>query len=330
MCEDAPKPSVGPNDVLIRLKAASLNHLDIWIRSGARERNIPLPHIGGSDGAGVIAEIGGAVQGIKPGDSVLISPGISCGMCAMCVGGRDNLCTAYRVLGTREDGTNAELVKVPALNVLPIPDGMSYEEAAAVPLVFLTAWHMLVGLAGLRVGETVLVHGAGSGVGSAAIQIGKMLGARVIATAGSDEKLAKAGDLGADEGINYREHDFVERVRQLTDKRGVDVVFEHIGGEVFEKSLLVVAKGGRLVTCGATTDYVGKVDLRYIYSRHIAIFGSYMGTKRELVDVLKFFGGPAPRLRPVVDSVFPLSKAAEAQRRMEERKQFGKMVLEIA
>src|SRR5712692_5389149 len=325
--EEAPKPAPGPNEVLLQIRVAGLNHLDIWVRNGARERKIPLPHIPGSDASGVVAEDGSGVDHIKPGDSVLISPGISCGHCVLCLGGRDNICQSYHLLGTLEDGTYAEFTKIPAVNAVPIPAGMDFIQAAAVPLVFLTAWHMLVTLAQLRNGESVLVHGAGSGVGSAAIQIAKLHGARVIATAGSDEKLAKAKELSADELINYREKDFVDEVRRLTEKRGVDVVFEHVGGEVFEKSITVLTKGGRLVTCGATTEYRGTVDLRYVYSRHLTIHGSYLGTKRELHEVLKFF--ESGKLRPVIDKIFPLAEAAEAQRRMEERKNFGKIVLRV-
>jgi len=329
--EEAPTPTIGPNEVLLHLKAAALNHLDIWVRSGARERNIPLPHIPGSDGAGIIAEVGSAVKKYKPHDRVLISPGLSCGKCKQCLEGRDNLCRDYRVLGVREDGTYAEGVKLPEANVLPIPDGLEFTEAAAIPLVFLTAWHMLVTLAKIQQGETVLVHGAGSGVGSAAIQIAKMFGTRVITTAGSNEKLARGKSLGADDLINYREHDFVEEIKRLTDKRGADVVFEHIGGEVLEKSITIMAKGGRLVTCGATTQYSANLDIRYVYSRHLTIYGSWMGGKPELPEVLKFFeGGAAKRkLHPVIDSVFPLSQAADAHRRVEERKNIGKVVLSI-
>jgi len=333
--EDAPTPTIGPNDVLVHLKAAALNHLDIWVRSGARERNIPLPHIPGSDGAGVLAEVGAAIDFLKPDDKVLISPGISCGRCQMCFGGRDNFCKDYYVLGTKEDGTYAEFVRLPATNVVPIPpeSGLDFNQAAAVPLVFLTAWHMLVTLAKVQRGETVLVHGAGSGVGSAGIQIAKLFGARVITTAGADEKLIKAKQLGADELINYRDKDFVEEVKRITEKRGVGVVFEHIGGAVFEKSITVLAKGGRLVTCGATTEYVAKLDIRYVYSRHQTIHGSWMGSKNELIEVLKFFQAKDEnshsRLRPVIDRVFPLANAADAQRYLEERKNFGKVVLEI-
>jgi len=333
--EDAPRPAIQPNGLLLRLEAAALNHLDVFVRSGARERDIPLPHIPGSDGAGVIAEVGTAVEACRVGDKVLISPGISCGHCIECSNGRDNFCRSYHVLGTKENGTYAEYVAIPAANVVPIPEGLTFEEAAAVPLVFLTAWHMLVTLANIRSGETVLVHGAGSGVGSAAIQIAKLFGAHVITTAGSEEKLAKATALGADELINYRENDFVDEVKRLTGKRGVDIVFEHIGGDVFRKSLTVVTKGGRLVTCGSTTDFSTDIDLRYIYSRHQTIFGSWMGTRPELREVLKYFtpgvGNNAGRqLRPVIDSIFPLAQAAEAQSHMEDRKNFGKIVLKIS
>ena len=328
--EDAPRPTPGPNDVIVELKAAALNHLDLWVRSGAREKNIPLPHIPGSDGSGIIAEVGSAIGYISTGDRVLISPGISCGHCPMCLGGRDNLCKDYHVLGTRENGTYAQFVKLPSTNVLPIPEGLDFNQAAAVPLVFLTAWHMLVTLARVRAGETVLVHGAGSGVGSAAIQIAKFFGAHIVTTAGSPEKLAMAKELGANETINYREKDFVEEIRRLTEKRGVDVVFEHIGGEIFEKSVTVMAKGARLVTCGATGEFVARLDIRYVYSRHQTIYGSWMGSKAEMVEVMKFFRKDASyRFKPVVDKVFPLSEAAEAQKRMESRKNFGKIVLAI-
>jgi NADPH:quinone reductase-like Zn-dependent oxidoreductase len=325
--EEAPMPPIGSSDVLLQLKAAALNHLDIWVRSGQRERSIPLPHIPGSDGAGIIAEVGKEVKHFKVGDRVLISPGLSCGHCDQCLNGTDNLCRDYRVLGVRDDGTYAEYVKLPAENVVPIPSGLDFHEATAIPLVSLTAWHMLVTLAKTQSGETVLVHGAGSGVGSMAIQIAKLFGTRVITTAGSAEKLSKAKELGADELINYKEKDFVEEVKRLTDKRGVDVVFEHIGGEVFEKSITVLTKGGRLVTCGATTQYNCNVDIRYVYSRHQTIYGSWMGGKPELTEVLKHFS--PDKLKPVVDSVFPLAQAAEAQRRMEERKNFGKIVLKL-
>lgn len=325
---DAPEPDTGDGDILIRLKAAALNHLDLWVRSGERERNIPLPHILGSDGAGTVARTGSAVRSFKEGDAVLISPGLSCGRCERCRRGEDNFCREYRVLGVRDPGTYAEYIRLPEANVARIPQGLSFTEAAAVPLVFLTAWHMLVTLARLREGETVLVQGAGSGVGSAAIQIAKHMRARVLTTAGSEEKLQKALRLGADAVINYRESDFTEEVKRLTEKRGVDVVFEHVGGEVLARSLTVLGRGGRLVTCGSSDKFLVTVDVRYIFSRQQAIYGSWMGGKPELLEVLKHFG-PAGTLRPVVDSVFPLREASRAHERLESRKNFGKVVLEI-
>jgi NADPH:quinone reductase-like Zn-dependent oxidoreductase len=325
--EQPAQPTAGPGEVIVNLKAAALNHLDLWVRSGARERNIPLPHIPGSDGAGVLAEVGRGAEYLREGEKVLISPGISCGHCKHCIGGSDNLCRSYHVLGTTDDGTYAEFVKVPAANVVPIPEGMDFNQAASVPLVFLTAWHMLVTLAKIRPGEFVLVHSAGSGVGIAGIQIAHLFGARIIATAGTEKKLLKAKDLGAEHLINYNEKDFVEEVRRITEKQGVDAVFEHNGGELFEKSIQIITKGGRIVTCGATSDYQAKLDLRYVYSRHIAVHGSFLGTKKELLDVLQFF--PSGDLKPVIDSVFPLRDAADAQKKMEERKHFGKIVLSI-
>ena len=325
--EEASMPIIGPHDVLIRLKAASLNHLDLWVRSGERERNILLPHIPGSDGAGIVDAIGNDVTDVKAGQRVLISPGLSCGTCPACIEGHENMCLSYRVLGTRENGTYAEFVALPSINVVLIPDGIEFSQAAAIPVVFITAWHMLVTLARLQPKETVLIHGAGSGVGSAAIQIAKMIGAHIITTAGNAEKLKKGKELGADDLINYREQDLVEEVRRITQKQGVDIVFEHVGGEVFEQSIKVLRRGGRLVTCGATTAYSAQIDLRYVYARHLSLLGSWMGWKKELLEVLKFF--KEGKLHPVIDRVYPLADAAEAHRRMERREHFGKIVLKI-
>jgi NADPH:quinone reductase-like Zn-dependent oxidoreductase len=325
-----PRPIPGPGQVRVRLHAAALNHLDIFLRSGERERDIPLLYIFGCDGVGIVDETGEGVSVHHPGDRVAISPGISCGTCSACSTNRDTFCRSYHVLGTRENGTYAEYVCVPAANLVRLTDRLSFLEGAAVPLVFLTAWHMLVSRAEIAAGETVLVHGAGSGVGSAAIQIAKLHGAFVIATAGADDKLLKAKELGADETINYKEKNFVDEVRALTGKRGIDVVFEHTGGEVFAKSVTVLGRGGRLVTCGSTTDYMANVDVRYVYSRQQTLMGSWMGWKHELEHVMKLFDAPDGRkLNPVIDSVFPLSKAADAHRRMESRLTFGKIVLEI-
>ncbi len=328
--DTAPDPAPKPGEVRVRLKAAALNHLDLFLRGGEREKNIPLPHIPGCDGAGLVDMVGEGVTSFVQGDRVFISPGMSCGTCSACTGNRETFCPSYHVLGTRENGTYAEYVCVPASNLGFLTEKLSFTEGAAVPLVFLAAWHMLVTRAEVRAGETVLVQGAGSGVGSAAIQIALLHGARVIATAGSDEQLSKAKALGADEVINYRSADFVKEVRTLTGRKGVDVIFEHTGGEVFARSVTALGRAGRLVTCGSTTDYMANVDVRYIYSRQQSILGSWMGWRHELDHVMKLFDAPDGRkLRPVIDSVFPLREAADAHRRMAERKNFGKIVLDI-
>ena len=322
---DAPEPQISANEVLVRVRAVALNHLDLWVRKGLPGINIPLPHIPGSDVAGEIAEVGALVTNVKPGDSVLLAPGVSCGQCTACLAGADNQCRRYTNLGYMIDGGCAEYVKAPAVNAIAIPGGLSFEEAAAVPLVFLTAWHMLVGRAAVQAGEDVLVLGAGSGVGSAAIQIAKLLGARVITTTSSEAKKKKARELGADEVIDYNRDDVQTEVRRLTGKRGVDVVVEHVGTTTWESSVLCLATGGRLVTCGATTGYDAKVDIRYLFSRHLSLLGSYMGSKAELHTVLKFIG--QRRLRAVIDRVMPMADCRRAHEVLERREQFGKIAL---
>src|SRR5436853_199424 len=322
---DCPQPEIESNEVLVRIKACALNHLDIWIRRGLPGLKLKMPHILGADIAGTVEAVGSLVRNTKPGDEVLLSPSLSCMHCEYCLSGRDNLCAQYDMLGLRSPGGYAEMVKCPSVNVLPKPANLTFEEAASVPLVFLTAWHMLVGRVDLRPGEIVLVHAAGSGVGIAAIQIGKLLGARVIATASTKEKLDKAAHLGADDLINYSEHDFLDEIKRLTNKRGVDVVFEHTGEATWEKSVRSLVRGGRLVTCGATSGHNGNLDIRYLFSKQIALFGSYMGGKPELLEVLKHF--ESGRLKPVVDRVLPLEAAAEAQKALENRALFGKVVL---
>ncbi len=323
--EDAPDPRMNAAEVLVRVRACAMNHLDVWLRGGYPGRQIPLPRIIGSDVAGEVVETGQLATNVKAGQRVLIAPGLSCGLCQQCLQGRDNLCRVYNILGVLRDGGYAELVCVPAVNVIPIPDDLAFDEAAAVPLVFLTAWHMLLDRAQLRAGETVLVLGAGSGVGSAAIQIAKRFHARVLATAGSDEKLAKARELGADELINHSSQDIHEQVKRLTDKRGADVVFEHVGAATWDKSMMSLAPGGRLVTCGATTGADAHVELRYLFGRQLSVLGSFMGSKAELLQVLKFVF--SRQLRPVIDAAFPLAEVREAHRRMERRELFGKILL---
>lgn len=324
---DVPEPTIGPDEVLVRVRACALNHLDIWIRRGLPGISIPMPHILGSDIAGEVAQVGKDVTGIKPGEKIVLSPGICCGHCEQCAAGKDSQCREYTLFGYMVPGGYAEYVKAPAVNVIPALPHLSHEEAAAIPLVFVTAWHMLITRAGLKPAEEVLVLGAGSGVGSAAIQIAKAAGARVIATGGTDEKLAKARELGADETILHSKSDIAAEVKRLTDRRGVDIVFEHVGQATWEKSIRSLAVGGRLVTCGATTGFEGKIDIRYLFSRQISILGSYMGSKAELLSVMKLVERRA--VKPVLDKVFPLAEAAEAHRRLEHREQFGKIVLRV-
>ncbi|HXW57750.1 MAG TPA: zinc-binding dehydrogenase [Candidatus Cybelea sp.] len=321
------EPVIGANEVLIRVRACALNHLDLWVRGGLPGISIPLPHILGSDISGEVAKVGANAADVRLGQKVLLSPGISCGHCPQCLAGNHSACPEYTLFGYMVDGGYAEYVKAPSVNVLSMPQNLSYVEAAAVPLVFLTAWHMLITRAGLKPSEEVLVLGAGSGVGSAAIQIAKRIGARVIATAGSEEKLAKARELGADETILHAKQDIATEVKRMTNRRGVDVVFEHVGQATWEQSLRSLAVGGRLVTCGATTGFQGKIDIRFLFTRQLSILGSYMGGKAELFPVLELVGRGA--LKPVIDTTMPLAEAAKAHRRLEHREQFGKVVLEV-
>ena len=324
---ERPEPEMGPEEVLIRVRACALNHLDLWVRRGMPGIAIPMPHIPGSDIAGEVARVGANVVGVKAGERVLLSPGISCGQCVHCLKGNDNFCRQYTLFGYRVDGGYAEYVRSPAVNAIPIPAKLGFEEAAALSLVFLTAWHMLITRAQLKPDETVLVLGAGSGVGSAAIQIAKVAGARVIATAGSELKLQKAKELGADDVFLHTIKHWSREVKRLTERRGVDVVVEHVGEATWQESLASLAVGGRLVTCGATTGYDGRIDLRYLFSRHLSILGSYMGSKAELYSVLDLVNRGL--VKPVIDTVMPLEKASDAHARLEKREQFGKIVLRV-
>ena len=318
-------PTIQSNEVLVEVKACALNHLDVWARGGLPGIDIPLPHILGNDIAGVVRDVGDLVSWVKAGDEVMLQPGVSCGHCADCLAGRDNLCRDYDILGYRRDGGYAELVAAPGVNVIPKPKNLSWEEAAALPLVTVTAWHMLVSRAAVQPGEDVLIHAAGSGVGSIGIQVAKLRGARVIATASTDEKLAKAKELGADEVVNYSREDWPKKVKRLTGKRGVDVVFEHTGAATWPGSIASLKTNGRLVTCGATSGFAATTDLRQVFYRHITILGSFMGSKVELLEAMKFI--ESGRIRAIVDQVLPLSEARRAHELMEDRAQFGKLVL---
>ena len=320
--EEIPDPKPRAGEVLVRVRGCALNHLDVFLRRGIP--GVPLPHVVGSDVAGEV--VASTVPSIPEGLRVMVQPGLSCGRCSACLSGQDNLCATYDVLRYRSEGGYAELVTVPAVNVIPLPDAIGFREAAAFPLTFLTAWHMLITRAGLRAGETVLVLAAGSGVGQAAIQVARLHGARVIATAGTEAKRARARELGAEEAIDHYTQDVSAEVRRLTSRRGVDVVCEHVGEATWVPALKSVAKDGRLVTCGATTGAQVSLDLRHLFTKQLSIIGSYMGTKGELLHVASlFFEG---RLHPVIDRVYPLAAAAAAQARLEAKAHFGKLVLE--
>jgi len=317
----------GPRQVRVRVRAVALNHLDLWGRRGLPNVKYVYPHRLGADIVGEIEAIGPGAIGCAVGQKVVVSPGISCGVCAACLSGRDNFCPRYRIFGENTQGGYARHVNVPDANVLPFPEPLSFAEAAAIPLVFLTAWQMVVTHGAVAPGDTVLVQAAGSGVSSAAIQIAKLHGARVFATAGGEEKVARAKALGADEAFDYTQKDFVAECKRLTDKRGVDVVVEHVGGEVFAKSVLAARWGGKVVTCGATAGFAPAIDLRQIFFRQVQVIGSTMGSKGTMHRVLSLVA--ERRLRPVIDRVMPLWEAAEAHRILEERRAFGKVVLEV-
>lgn len=324
--EERPVPEPGPGEVLVRVEAAALNHLDLWVRQGIPGVRYPLPLVPGCDLSGVVERVGPGVESIEPGLAMVAAPGVSCGRCGECASGQDQLCRHYGILGETRDGGCQEYVCLPAANVLPRPANCSAAEAAAVPLVFLTAWHMLVARARVRPGQDVLIHAAGGGVSTAAIQVAKLHGCRVFATAGSDAKLERARPLGIDAGWNHRRQDWLAEVRAATGKRGVDVVIDHVGAETFERSVAALATGGCLVTCGTTSGADITLNYRRVFFKNLSILGSTMGSRGELHTVLSHVA--AGRLRPVVDRVLPLAQAADAHRALAAREVVGKIVLE--
>lgn len=325
LLEERPVPTPGPGQVRVRVRAIGLNHLDTWVRRGVPGHTFPLPLVLGSDAAGIVDALGPGAAGCKEGDAVVVLPGVACGVCEMCQTGVDQLCRHYEILGEGRDGTSAEFVCVPAANVAPMPRALSPEQAASIGLVFMTAWNMLVRRAELRAGETVLVHAGLSGVGSAAVQIANLLGAQVIATAGGAEKCEKVRALGAHHVIDYKAKDFAAEVRALTGKAGVQVVFEHVGAATFEGSLRCLARGGRLVTCGATTGGNVRLSLHAVFFKSLSILGSTMGSKGDLRAILRLFG--QGRLQPVFDRALPMAQVGEAHRLLEAREALGKLVL---
>ena len=322
---DYKDPVAGPGEVLVRVHACALNHVDLLLLDGVFPPPGGLPHINGCEVAGTLAAVGPDVTGLQPGQRVLVFPGFSCGRCEYCLRGERTVCLRYGYLGAHRDGGYAELVKVPAENILPLPESISFEAGAAVPLAMLTSWHGLVAQADLRPGQTVLVQAAGSGIGSAAIQIAKLIGARVITTVGSDDKVEFARSLGADEVVNYRTQDFVEEVRRRTAKRGVDVVVEHIGAETFERSIYCLARLGTLITIGSHASHWGRMDLRHVYSKNLHVIGSNLGSIPELRTILDQM--IAGRLRAVIDRTFPLKEARAAVQHLLDRKNLGKLVV---
>ncbi|HSF34243.1 MAG TPA: zinc-binding dehydrogenase [Candidatus Tectomicrobia bacterium] len=324
---DIDRPSVGPQEVLIETRAVALNHLDLFVRNNLETLKLAPPHVAGADGAGLVAGVGAEVSRVKVGDRVLINPGLHCGACEFCQAGEQSLCVGFGVMGEACSGTFAEYFKVPQANVHPVPEGFSWEEAAAFPLVFVTAWRMLISKAAIKPGEDILILGIGGGVSTAVLQIVKAIGLRAFVTSSSDDKLQQAKKLGADAVINYKTQDFAREVRHLTNRRGVDIVVDSVGGDSYGKSLASLVKGGRLVTCGATAGPRPQTDLARIFWNQLSVFGSTMGNMREFVEMLNFVAKRG--VKPVIDQVFPLADGAKAFARMEEGQQFGKIVLKV-
>jgi NADPH:quinone reductase-like Zn-dependent oxidoreductase len=322
---DLPDPAA--REVRVRVRAVAVNHLDLWVRRGIPGLKVAFPHRLGCDVVGEVEALGPGARGGRVGDRVVVSPGISCGVCERCLAGRDTLCREYAILGEHTSGGYSRHVVVPDANLLPWPGGLGFPEAAAIPLVFVTAWQMVVDKGRVRPGDVVLVHAAGSGVSSAAIQIAKMFGATVIATTSNEEKVARARSLGADHVVHTGSQDFVAEVKRITGRRGADVVVEHLGGDTMVKTVLATASGGRIVTCGATSGFTAPIDLRHVFFRQIEILGSTMGSKGSLFRILELVA--AGRLRPVIDRTLPLWSARDAHAALEARAAFGKIVLEV-
>jgi NADPH:quinone reductase-like Zn-dependent oxidoreductase len=322
---DFENPVARAGEVIVRVRACALNHVDLLLLDGRYPPPEGLPHINGCEVAGTVETLGAGVTGVAPGERVIVFPGFACGRCEYCLRGERTVCLGYGYLGAARNGGYAELVRAPAENLLPLPGSVPFEVGAAIPLAMLASWHGLVAQARIRPGQTVLVHAAGSGVGSAAIQIARLVQARVIATVGSDEKIEFARSMGAEAVVNYQRQDFVEEVRRWTAMRGVDVVVEHIGGETFERSVYCLTRLGTMVSIGSHASHWGRLDLRHVYSKNLRIVGTNLGTIAELRTILGFVA--EGRLSPAIDRVFPLSEAREAVRYLAERRTRGKVIL---
>jgi NADPH:quinone reductase-like Zn-dependent oxidoreductase len=318
---------LGPREVRVRVRAVAMNHMDLWVRRGGPAFRLQYPHRLGCDIAGEIEAVGPGVTSVAAGDRVMVQPGLSCGTCRACLSGKDNLCKTYRLLGENAQGGYSRHVHVPDVNVVKIGDSLGFIDAAAAPLCTITAWQMVMQKAEVKAGQTVVVHAAGSGVSSVIIQLAKLLGARVIATTTAREKATRAREIGADEVIVTSEEDYVALLRKFTNREGPDAIFDHLGGELLEKAVTAVARGGRIVTCGATAAFHAKVDLRHVFFRQVEIRGSTMGSKALLHEALPFLQSGA--LRPVIDRTLPLWEAPAAHALLEGRKVFGKLVLTV-
>ncbi len=325
--EEIDRPQVNPGQVLVRTRAVALNRLDLFVLEGIPGVQLKMPHVMGSDGAGVVEEAGKGISRLEPGDEVMLNPGLSCGQCEFCVQGEHSLCVRFSLIGEHTGGTFAEYFQAPEANLEKIPVGVSFEDAAAFSLVTQTAWRMLKTRARLRAGEDVFIHGIGGGVASAALQIAVLSGARTFVSSSDESKLEQARKLGADHCFNYSTADVAKEVYKLTGKRGVDVVVEGSGSATWLQSLRMVRKGGRIVTCGATTGPNPQTELRLIFWKQIEILGSSMSSRREYQEIIELLS--KDKLRPVIDRVFPLSQAKDALEHLENQSQFGKIVLRV-
>ena len=325
---DRPEPVVGPYEAKVRVRATALNRLDLYTRAGGRglQREFPPPLILGGDCAGDLVEVGEGVEGLNAGDRVVINPRISCNQCSACLSGRDDLCAGSQFMGSAVDGSYAEYVVAPAVNVHVIVDVVSYEQAAAVPTTFLPVWNLLIRRAQLQPWETVLVLSASAGVGTAAIQVArKVVGARVIATTSTPEKAAQAREWGADDVINYNEQDITEQAKALTGGQGVDVVLDHVGADFFPKAFSALRPGGRYTICGATTGLRTELHLGLLFTRQIEVYGGFMGSKKDMGEIVAMLNRGV--IRPAIHQVFPLAEAAQAHQAMEDTNFFGKLLL---
>ncbi len=323
---DVPVPETTDNEVLVRVKAFSLNHIDVWVMDGRYPVQVPLPHVFGSDASGIIEKVGKNIQHVRAGDEVIVFPGLSCGYCERCLSGHDNECRDFSILGVKNNGVSAEYVKVPASNIFMKPRGLSFEEAAGIGVTYTTSWNSLVLRGGIRQSDTILIHSAGSGVGTALIQVAKLYNTTVITTVGDDWKVQKAKELGADFVINYRKEDFADEVRRITKSELVDIAVDHVGAATFNKSLSCLKKGGRIVTFGATSGDEVPLSLRYIFGKNITMHGVYVGPKAAVHEYLGLF---PHRLKTIVDSVFEFADAQKAYEKLLSRQFFGKIVVRV-